>query len=161
MTSAEAAAGRGPMRRELPRLPWSAVSRCHPRAATYGVLLVGLWLFGTGEAALINARLGTTPWTVLAQGLAEHSSLSVGGATFAISGVVLLAWIPLGERPGLGTVSNIVVISVAIDVMAPVLASPEQLPARLAEVLLGIGAIGLGSGLFLTAHLGPGRGMVG
>lgn len=120
------------------------------------MLLVGLWLFGAGEAALVDARIGSSPWTVLAQGVTRHSALSIGGATFVISLVVLAAWIPLRERPGLGTVTNLVVISVAIDVMLPLLPGASSLLLRLTEALTGIALIGVGSGLYLTAHLGPG-----
>ncbi len=120
------------------------------------MLLVGLWLFGTGEALLLDARLGNSPWTVLAQGVARHSPLSIGGATFLISLGVLVAWLPLRERPGLGTLSNIIVIALAIDVMLPVLPHPAALAARLAQVAAGILLIGGGSGLYLSAHLGPG-----
>jgi len=120
------------------------------------VLVVGLWLFGTGEALLVASRLGNTPWTVLAQGVSRHSPLSIGEATFAISIVVLLAWIPLRERPGLGTIANAVVIAVAIDAMLEVLPQPHADPARLGEVFAAILCIGVGSGLYLTTWLGPG-----
>ena len=120
------------------------------------MLVVGLWAFGTGEALLVASHLGNTPWTVLAQGLSRHSPLSIGAATLAISMVVLLAWIPLRERPGLGTLANAVVIAVAIDVMLRVLPQPRPTAGRLAEVLTGIACIGLGSGLYLTTWLGPG-----
>ena len=119
-------------------------------------MLVGLWLFGTGEALLVASHLGNTPWTVLAQGVSNHSALSIGAATFAISVVVLLAWIPLRERPGLGTIANAVVIAVAIDVMLRWLPEPHAEIARLAEVLGAIVSIGVGSGLYLTTWLGPG-----
>jgi uncharacterized membrane protein YczE len=120
------------------------------------VLLVGLGLFGTGEALLVASHLGNTPWTVLAQGVSKHSPLSIGAATFAISLVVLLAWIPLRERPGLGTLANAVVIAVAIDVMLDVLPHPQASAGRLTEVVAAIVSIGLGSGLYLTTWLGPG-----
>ena len=123
---------------------------------TLVVLLFGLWLFGTGEALLVASHLGNTPWTVLAQGVSRHTPLSIGTATFAISAVVLLLWIPLRERPGLGTLLNAVVIAVAIDVMLDWLPQPSAKPARLAEVVAGIVAIGLGSALYLTSLLGPG-----
>jgi uncharacterized membrane protein YczE len=135
---------------------WSASSRWRPRPSTVVVLLAGLWLFGTGEALLVASHLGNTPWTVLAQGLSRHSALSIGAATFAISLVVLLAWIPLRERPGLGTIANAVVIAVAIDVMLRVLPQPHAEVGRLAEVLAAIASIGIGSGLYLTTWLGPG-----
>ena len=142
--------------RVVPRVPWSAEGRWRPRPSTLAVLLTGLWLFGTGEALLVASRLGNTPWTVLAQGVSNHSPLSIGAATFAISLVVLLAWIPLRERPGLGTVANAVVIAVAIDVMLRVLPQPDARLGRLTEVAAAIACIGIGSGLYLTTWLGPG-----
>jgi uncharacterized protein len=137
-------------------MPWSARSRWHGRPSTLLVLAVGLWLFGTGEALLVASHLGNTPWTVLAQGVSRHSSLSIGEATFAISALVLLGWLPLRERPGLGTIANAVVIAVAIDVMLGVLPHPGPITGRLAEVAAAIACIGLGSGLYLTSWLGPG-----
>jgi uncharacterized membrane protein YczE len=113
-------------------------------------------LFGTGEALLVASHLGNTPWTVLAQGVSRHSVLSIGAATFAISLVVLLAWIPLRERPGFGTLANAVVIAVAIDVMLRWLPQPRAEVGRLAEVCAAIVSIGIGSGLYLTTSLGPG-----
>ena len=140
----------------VPRVPWSASGRWRPRPTTLVVLLTGLWLFGTGEALLVASHLGNTPWTVLAQGVSKHSALSIGAATFAISVVVLLAWIPLRERPGLGTLANAVVIAIAIDVMLRWLPEPRDGIARLAEVLAAIVSIGVCSGLYLTTWLGPG-----
>ena len=140
----------------VPRMPWSANGRWRVRPTTFLVLMTGLWLFGTGEALLVASHLGNTPWTVLAQGVSKHSSLSIGEATFAISVVVLLAWIPLRERPGFGTVANAVVIAVAIDAMLHVLPQPSDATGRVAEVAAAIAAIGLGSGLYLTTWLGPG-----
>jgi uncharacterized membrane protein YczE len=137
-------------------MPWSAQSRWRARPATLLVLLAGLWTFGTGEALLVASHLGNTPWTVLAQGVSRHTPLSIGAATFAISVVVLLLWLPLRERPGLGTLANAVVIAVAIDVMLDVLPKPDPTAYRLTEVLGAITCIGIGSGLYLTTLLGPG-----
>jgi uncharacterized membrane protein YczE len=137
-------------------MPWSARSRWRARPDTLLVLLVGLWAFGTGEALLVASRLGNTPWTVLAQGISRHSALSIGAATFAISLAVLLLWLPLRERPGLGTIANAVVIAFAIDVMLRVLPHPVATAGRLAEVAGAIACIGIGSGLYLTTLLGPG-----
>ena len=119
-------------------------------------LLAGLWLFGTGEAMLVAADIGNGPWVVLAQGVSLHTPLTIGVATQLIGVVVLLGWIPLRERPGLGTLCNVIVIGLAIDVMLLVLPRPEAAGVQVAFVLLGIGLIGLGSGLYLTADLGPG-----
>jgi uncharacterized protein len=142
--------------RSVPRLPWAGRGRWRPRPVTLVVLICGLWLFGTGEALLVASHLGNTPWTVLAQGVSRHSPLSIGEATFAISAVVLLLWIPLRERPGLGTVLNAVVIAVAIDVMLDWLPQPHANVLRLLQVAGGIVAIGIGSALYLTTQLGPG-----
>lgn len=145
------------MPRPVPAMPWSATgSRWRARPFTLVVLVTGLWLFGTGEAVLVDARLGNSPWTVLAQGISRHSPLSIGGATLLVSVLVLLAWVPLRERPGLGTLANIAVIAVAIDVMLPLLPSPTAMAPRLLEVALAICCIGLATGLYLTANLGPG-----
>jgi uncharacterized membrane protein YczE len=119
-------------------------------------VVVGQWIFGTGEAFLVASGLGVSPWTVLAQGIAVRAGLPIGLATFAVSALVLLLWIPLRERPGLGTVCNMVVIAAALQVMVGVLPSPPNYPAGLAFVLLGIVLIGIGSGFYLTANLGPG-----
>lgn len=119
-------------------------------------LLVGLWLFGTGNAMLVAAALGNAPWTVLAEGLSLVTPLSIGVATQVIGLVVLCGWIPLRERPGIGTVSNVVVIGLAIDVMLAVLPTPSGLALRTVWLLAGIGLVGLGSGLYLSVDLGPG-----
>lgn len=118
--------------------------------------MIGLWLFGTGEAMLVDAALGNAPWTVLAQGIAVRTGIAIGLATFLISVVVLLMWIPLRERPGLGTIANAVVIALALQVMIGVLPTPESTGWRLAQVIGGIALVGLGSGLYLTTNLGPG-----
>jgi uncharacterized membrane protein YczE len=115
-----------------------------------------LWIFGTGEACLVHARLGNSPWTVLAEGVSKHTPLAIGTATIAISALVMLAWIPLRQRPGVGTVANALLIGVAIDVMLPLLPGPGGLAVRGAFVAGGIALVALGSGLYLTARLGPG-----
>jgi uncharacterized protein len=142
----------------IPRLPWSAPSPAtwRPARSTLVALLLGLVMFGIGEAALVNAGLGVSPWTVLAQGIAQHTPLDVGEATIAVSVVVLLGWIPLRQRPGLGTVLNIVVIGLMLDAAIRFLPHPHALGWQLLQVAAGIAAIGVGSALYLTANLGPG-----
>lgn len=142
--------------RHVPLTRWRAPSRWQASPSTVVVLVAGLWLFGAGEAFLVDARLGVSPWTVLAQGLDRQLGVGIGGATFLVSIAVLLLWIPLRERPGIGTLANAVVIAVALGVTVPMLPSPEALAWRGLEVFLGIGLIGLGSGLYLTTGLGPG-----
>jgi uncharacterized protein len=119
-------------------------------------LLVGLWVFGTGEAAIVAADLGNSPWTVFAQGVANHTPLTIGSATVISSFVVLLMWIPLRQRPGIGTIANAILIGVAIDAMLPLWPDTDAVPARAAMLAAGVALVSLGSGLYLTARLGPG-----
>jgi len=142
--------------RSVPVTRWRAPSRWRGSPLTLLVLLAGLWLFGTGEGLLIDAGLGVSPWIVLAQGSARQTGTGIGLATFLISVVVLLLWIPLRQKPGLGTLANAVVIAVSISVAVAVLPEPDAVGWRLAEVLLGIVLIGIGSGFYLTTGMGAG-----
>jgi uncharacterized protein len=137
-------------------LDGTQASRWRTSPASFARLLAGLWLFGTGNALTVVAGLGNAPWTVLAEGLSLVSPLSIGVATQVIGVVVLCGWIPLRERPGLGTVANVIVIGLSMDVMLAVLPTPMGLVPRAATVLVGVALIGLGSGLYLSAALGPG-----
>jgi|TARA_Y100000758_G_C15934285_1_gene379957 hypothetical protein len=127
-----------------------------PPVRTLLILIAGLWIFGTGDAILIAAGIGNTPWTVLAEGIALNIDWSVGRATFLVSVLVLLLWIPLREKPGIGTILNTIFIAAAIEVMVPRLPTPESQALAIAQVLLGVLLIGIGSGIYLTANLGPG-----
>jgi uncharacterized membrane protein YczE len=141
----------------VPETSWSAgESNWKVSLKTFLVLVFGLWLFGTGEAFLINASLGQSPWTVLADGLAKTLNLTIGQTTFITSVIVLLLWIPLKRKPGLGTLMNILVISVAIDVMIPILPSPENVVTQSLQVLVGILLTGIASALYITCNVGPG-----
>ena len=143
--------------RTIPRTRWrSEGSRWRTGPVTFLVLVVGLWLFGTGEAMLVDATLGNAPWTVFAQGISVRTGLAIGVATFFTSVAVLIMWVPLRERPGLGTVANAVVIATALQVMIDILPTPQALGWRLVQVLVGIALVGVGSGLYLTTNLGPG-----
>jgi uncharacterized membrane protein YczE len=141
----------------VPTMPWSAHgSSWWASPTTLFVLVLGLVLFGIGEGALVAARLGNTPWTVLAQGVARRTPLDIGGATIVVSLLVLLGWIPLRQRPGLGTVGNVVIIGVVLDVAARVLPRPDAFAWQLLQVAAGIVTIAVASALYLTANLGPG-----
>lgn len=142
--------------RTVPITRWRSVGRWSPTPRSLLVLLVGLYAFGTGEALIVQGGLGVSPWTVLAQGLSVILPVSIGMATFLVSAVVLLLWIPLRERPGLATIANAVVVAVALQVGVALMPVPGTWIGRLALVLLGIAMIGLGSGLYLTTNLGPG-----
>jgi len=140
----------------IPITPWRSNSRWVAPPRTLFILLFGLWLFGTGEALLVVAELGNGPWTVLAEGVTVHTPLTIGSATFVISVIVLALWIPLREKPGLGTIANAVVIAAALQVGVWFLPHPEPLWLRLVFVFTGVALIGLGSGLYLTTNMGPG-----
>ena len=142
--------------RTIPITPWRAPSRWRARPSTLAILIAGLWLFGTGEALLVVAELGNGPWTVLAQGMTNYLPFDIGMATLIVSVVVLALWIPLREKPGLGTIANAIVIALALQVGVWLLPHPEQLWLRVVFIFLGIAAIGMGSGLYLTTNLGPG-----
>jgi len=142
---------------KVPKTSWSAgESNWKVSPKTFLVLVLGLWLFGTGEALIIDASLGQSPWTVLADGLAQTLNMTIGQTTFLTSVIVLLLWIPLKRKPGLGTVMNILVIAVAIDVMIPILPSPENVFAQSVQVLIGIMLTGIASALYITCNVGAG-----
>jgi uncharacterized membrane protein YczE len=141
----------------VPKTSWSAgESNWKVTPKTFLVLVLGLWLFGTGEALLIDASIGQSPWTVLADGLAQTLKMTIGKTTFLTSILVLLLWIPLKRRPGLGTVMNILVIAAAIDVMIPLLPTPTNVVGQTVEALIGILLVGFASALYITCNVGSG-----
>jgi uncharacterized membrane protein YczE len=119
-------------------------------------LYAGLVLFGVSMAFLIRARLGLDSWDVLHQGLAEQTGLRFGWIVIAVGALVLLLWVPLHQRPGIGTVSNVIVIGLAVDVALDVVPAPGQLAARWALLAAGILVNGVATGLYIGAGLGPG-----
>jgi uncharacterized membrane protein YczE len=134
----------------------SARPRWRAGPLTLAQLFAGLWLFGTGEGLLVGSRLGNSPWSVLAQGVARHAPVTVGEATILISIGVLALWIPLRQWPGLATISNALLIGVALDVTLGLLPAGVPLGVRAVLVPVGIACVSLGSGLYLGARLGPG-----
>lgn len=134
-----------------------APSRWRASPARLVRLLVGLVLFGAGDALLIHSALGNSPWTVLAEGVSEQVEIGIGVTTIALSFLILAAWVPLQQRPGLGTIANAVVIGLAIDVTLRLLGDgTEGLVLRWVEVAIAIALVSVGSGFYLTARLGPG-----
>lgn len=119
-------------------------------------MLIGNWLYGTGEALLITADIGQTPGTVLAQGIQNLTGDSIGWTSFYISIGVMFLWIPLRIKLGIGTVFNIILVSVAIDVMSPLMPQPDSYGISVIQVLFGILVIGLGSAFYIPSNLGPG-----
>ena len=119
-------------------------------------LYAGLVLYGLSMALLVRSGLGVMPWDVLHQGLARQLGWSLGTVTIVVGALVLLAWVPLRERPGLGTVSNVVVIGLALDAALAVLPEPSSLPIRVALVPLAIGLNAVATAAYIGVHLGPG-----
>ncbi|MDW3849134.1 YitT family protein [Micromonospora aurantiaca] len=128
----------------------------HRPARRLTQLYAGLVLYGVSMALMIRSELGLDPWDVFHQGLARQTGLSFGTVTIAVGALVLLLWIPLRQRPGLGTVSNVVVIGLVVDATLAVLPPGEGMPARVALLVAGIVANGAATGLYLGAGLGPG-----
>lgn len=119
-------------------------------------LLFGLPLYGAGVALTVEAGLGLDPWTVLAEGIALRTGVGIGWVTNAIGLVVLLAWIPLRERPGVGTVLNILVVGTALQITLDLLPPVDGLGWRILLLLGGIATVGLATGLYVGAGFGPG-----
>ena len=142
----------------VPILFWSAPEPLtfRPPVMSVGLLVIGLVIFGLGEALLISSGAGVSPWTVFEQGVSLHTEWSIGFATFVISALVLLLWIPLRQKPGMGTILNIIIISVVLDVALPFLPRFDSLGLRLAEAAAGVVVTGIGGGIYLIANLGPG-----
>jgi uncharacterized membrane protein YczE len=119
-------------------------------------LILGLILCGVGIALMVAADLGLAPWSVLDQGLSEHTGIPIGTMSILVGAVVLTAWIPLKERPGIGTVLNILLIGITIDIVLLFVDTPGSLAARLAYMAVGVFLFGPGSGFYIGAGLGPG-----
>lgn len=142
--------------RSVPRTPWTANSRWDLSVSRVAILVFGLVLFGFGEALLIVSALGNSPWTVLAQGIAIQLGVSVGIATVIISSLVLALWLPLKEKPGFGTLANIIVIATALDIGINNFPPQNTFFLRLSYVVVGVLIVGIGSSLYITCGLGPG-----
>ena len=144
--------------KKIPNLTWSSSNPLNfkPNINTLIFLVLGLSLFAIGETLLITANQGVSPWTVLAQGISFQTNLSIGFTTFIVSLIVLILWYPLKQKPGLGTILNIVLISIIIDLTIPILPYPKSFLFQIIQSIIAVFIVGLGSGFYLTANLGPG-----
>ncbi len=140
----------------LPITPWTATGRWDLDPKRTVILFVGLFIFGIGDAFVIQGSVGNAPWSVLAQGVSRNLDISMGWSTFAISVLVLLAWIPLRERLGFGTISNAVIIAIAIQVGVEIIPVQDSFLLGVGFALFGIALVGIGTGLYITCGLGPG-----
>ena len=120
------------------------------------MLIVGLTLFGVGEALLVASGAGVSPWTVLADGIAKMTGWSIGFSTFMVSSCVLLLWYPLRQIPGIGTILNILIVAFVIEVAHPQLPQFKNQLFQTMEALVGVLITGIGGGIYLIANLGPG-----
>ncbi len=142
--------------RTVPVVPWTATSRWDLSIQRVLILFFGLAIFGLGDALIIQSGLGNAPWSVLAQGISLKTGLTIGTSTLIIGAAVLLLWIPLRERPGFGTLSNILIISLFIEIGTRIFPAQESIAIGLIFVVTGIALIGIGSALYITCGLGPG-----
>ena len=144
--------------KKIPNLTWSSSNPLNfkPKLNTLIYLVFGLSLFAIGETLLITANQGVSPWTVLAQGISFQTNLSIGVTTFIVSLIVLILWYPLKQKPGVGTILNIILISIIIDLSIPILPYPKSFMFQIIQSVFAVFIVGLGSGFYLTANLGPG-----
>lgn len=147
--------------RTIPHTPWRAESTWSLGLGRYHlerllILIFGLTIFGLGDAFLIMSTLGNSPWTVLAEGISLNTPLNIGESTFIISVFILLLWIPLRQKPGFGTLANIVVIATAIELGLHIIPSTDNLSLQLFYIFFGITLVGFGSALYITCGLGTG-----
>lgn len=127
-----------------------------PPLASVAFLIIGLVLFGLGEALLVTAGVGVSPWTVFAQGVTNVTEWGLGFATFVISASVLVLWIPLKQTPGMGTILNAIIISLVLEYVLPFLPTFETYAANALLALMGVLVTGFGGAIYLIANLGPG-----
>ncbi|MDA8526116.1 hypothetical protein N9K90_00020 [Gammaproteobacteria bacterium] len=144
--------------RSVPTTEWSSEKPLNfsPKPLTVIILCLGLILFGLGESLIITASAGMSPWTVLAEGLSMTTGLSIGALTFIISLGVLLLWVPLKQQAGVGTILNVIIIAAVIEWSLPYLPHPETYAIQIIQAIIGTLVVGIASGIYLIANLGPG-----
>ena len=140
----------------VPITTWRAKSLWDLSPLRVLILFFGLAIFGLGDSLFIQAGIGNAPWTVFAEGLTYKTGMSIGFATFFISVFVLLLWIPLKERPGFGTLSNIVLIATFIELGTHIFPEANSFAVGIIYNFIGISLVGIGSALYITCGLGPG-----
>ena len=144
--------------KNIPKVYWSSDKSFNfkPKFSTSFFLILGLIIFGFGEGLLILSTTGNSPWSVLAEGISKNSELSIGAATFLVSVSVLFLWIFLKQKPGLGTIFNIIIISGMIDVTLYFFDAPSSVILKYLLAIFSVILVGIGSGIYLVANLGPG-----
>ena len=144
--------------KKIPKVNWSSERpyNFRPKFSTFFFLCFGLTLFGLGEGLLIVSFTGASPWSVLAQGISLNINLSIGTITLLISIAVLVLWIPLGLKPGMGTIFNALIIAFMIDLCIKFVPTPSNYTNQILLAVLSVLAVGIGGGIYLISNLGAG-----
>ena len=144
--------------KKIPKVNWSSEKPLNfkPKFSTFFFLGFGLSLFGLGEGLLIVSFTGASPWSVLAQGISLNVNLSIGTITLLISIVVLLLWIPLRQKPGIGTILNALIIAIMIDLCIKYVPTPSNYIHQLILAVISVITVGIGGGIYLVSNLGAG-----
>ena len=144
--------------KKIPKVKWSSEKPFNfkPKFSTFFFLCFGLSLFGLGEGLLIVSFTGASPWSVLAQGISLNINLSIGTITLLISIAVLILWIPLGQKPGMGTIFNALIIAIMIDLCIKYVPTPSNYMHQLILAVISVITVGIGGGIYLVSNLGAG-----
>ena len=144
--------------KKIPKVKWSSEKPFNfkPKFSTFFFLCFGLSLFGLGEGLLIVSFTGASPWSVLAQGISLNVNLSIGTITLLISIAVLILWIPLGQKPGMGTIFNALIIAIMIDLCIKYVPTPSNYIHQLILAVISVITVGVGGGIYLVSNLGAG-----
>ncbi len=144
--------------KKIPKVKWSSEKPFNfkPKFSTFFFLCFGLSLFGLGEGLLIVSFTGASPWSVLAQGISLNVNLSIGTITLLISIAVLILWIPLGQKPGIGTIFNALIIAIMIDLCIKYVPTPSNYIYQLLLAIISVIMVGIGGGIYLVSNLGAG-----
>ena len=144
--------------KNIPKVSWSSEkpTNLKPKTSTLFFLCLGLALFGLGEGLLIVSFTGASPWSVFAQGIALNSNFSIGMITIFVSLGVLIFWVPLKQKPGIGTILNAIIIGLMIDVCIKFVPTPENYIYQIFLAVIAVLTVGLGGGIYLAANLGAG-----
>ena len=144
--------------KNIPKVTWSSKNPLNlkPRLSTFFFLCFGLSLFGIGEGLLLVSYTGASPWSVLAQGISLKVNASIGIITFFISIFVISLWVFLNQKPGIGTILNAVIIAAMIDLCLNYVSTPESFILKMILAVAAVLLVGIGSGIYLVANLGPG-----
>ena len=144
--------------KKIPKVNWTSDKphNLRPKFSTFFFLCFGLMLFGLGEGLLIVSFTGASPWSVLAQGISLNVNLSIGTITLVISIAVLILWIPLGQKLGMGTIFNALIIALMIDLCIKFVPTPSSYTHQLILAVVSVITVGIGGGIYLVSNLGPG-----